>query len=186
MSNFGAKLAELLERNEMRAVDLARICGLSEAMLSKWINGQQRFVSTEDLAQLCNGISTDTKERAELIKAHLLDELGSPPAPGSELIHITIKGGGHTTFQESAGGRPVFPLHIQRALDLIGSNAVTDADVRAMLIGMAGILSPQPDQINDASSDPRLAAAESAVAKIVETSYGKSAKSKRASKKPSK
>lgn len=37
-----------------------------------------------------------------------------------------------------------------------------------------------------ASSDPRLAAAESAVAKIVETSYGKSAKSKRASKKPSK
>lgn len=137
MSNFGLKLAEILERTKTSQSELARATGILDSMISKWVNGQQKFVSAEDLAKLCLHISPVAKDRAELIKAHLQDELG---APGSELITINIKG--QATQLSDAGPRywTALPLKIQRALDILGQESITDADVRAMVLGFAGIL----------------------------------------------
>lgn len=138
MSNFGAKLAELLERNRKIAADLSRASGINDGLLSKWINGHQTFVSADDLASICIHISTIPKERAELVKAHLLDELGG--APGSELISVTIKG--QTSYNDPPPSfHDALPLQLRRDLELLGREAVTDTDVRACIRGLANILS---------------------------------------------
>lgn len=167
MSNFGVKLAELLEKNRIRAADLSRMSKLSDALISKWINGGQRFVSTEDLATVCSHISSTARDRAELIRARLLDELG---APGSELIAITIRGSEPVPLPE----RQVLPRHIQQALDLVGHQALLDADVRAVLLGLAGIL--------DASSGPAGPAVQAAEAAAVAAAKMEVLKKKRPAK----
>jgi transcriptional regulator with XRE-family HTH domain len=134
MSNFGAKLAELLERKRLSQAELARVAGISEALISKWMNGQQTFVSAEDLGKICGYISRNPKEQAELVKAHLYDEMG---APGSELITITIKGQISYLKESAPSYRSALPLNIKRALDILGREAVTDADVRAVILGLA-------------------------------------------------
>lgn len=140
MSNFGSKLAELLERNKTSQAELSRVTGLTEAMISRWINGQQTFVSADDLAKLCGYISSDPKHQAELVRAHLYDELG---APGSELISISIKGQVSYLKESAPAYRTALPLKLQRALDVLGNAAVTDADVRAVILGLAGIVEPE-------------------------------------------
>jgi len=140
MSNFGAKLAELLARNKMRAAELARITNLNDSLVSKWINGQQVFVSNSDLAKITGAISALPKEQAELIKAHLMDEMSGP---GSEMIEIRIKGQVSLAQKESATPYVTpLPLKIQRALEILGREAVTDADVRGILISMAHLVDP--------------------------------------------
>lgn len=100
-------------------------------MISKWINGQQTFANTDDLGKICGYISHEPKEQAELLRAHLFDELG---APGSELINITIKGQISYLKETAPSYRSALPLNIKRALDILGRQAVTDADVRAVVL----------------------------------------------------
>lgn len=142
MSHFGAKLAELLERGSMRASELSRVTGINDGLISKWINGQQKFVSNDDLAKLANGISFNTKDRAELIRAHLLDEIAGP---GSELVEIRIRGQSQEELKEDrvlykAGA---LPLKLLRAFELLAREAVADADVRAVILGLANMLEPE-------------------------------------------
>ena len=138
MSHFGAKLKELLERKQLKAADLARTTKISDALLSKWINGQQTFVSANDLALLCLHISQAPKERAELVKAHLLDELGQ--APGSELITVTIRG--QASYNEPAPAfHDALPLQLRRDLELLGRESITDSDVRSVVRGLANMIS---------------------------------------------
>lgn len=138
MSNFGAKISEILERRKLRASELARLSGLTEALISRWVNGQQTFVSHQDLAALVAAISDIQKERAEIIRAHLLDEIHGP---GCELIDVRIRGAGSTPREESA--RVALPLKIQRALEILGKEAVGDADVRQVLLGLANLIAPE-------------------------------------------
>jgi transcriptional regulator with XRE-family HTH domain len=141
MSNFGAKLAELLERKQMSAADLSRQTKISDAQISKWTNAKQSFVSTADLAALCDTISTDAREQAELIRARLLDEFQD--CPGSELIDVRILSGaeGRALRLDQPPYRVPLPPHLQRAFDIVIPESVTDPDVRDLILGMAGILS---------------------------------------------
>lgn len=141
MSNFGVKLAELLERRGMRASELSRVTGINDGLISKWINGQQKFVSNDDLANLTTGISPITKERAELIRAHLLDEIAGD---GRELIEIRIKGQSGTAVKEDSAPYTVaLPLKLQRAFEILAREVVSDSDVRAVVLGLANMLEPE-------------------------------------------
>lgn len=147
MSYFAAKLAGLLESKKMRASELSRISDINDALISRWINGQQKFVSNGDLAALCASISSDPRDRAELIRAHLLDEMAGP---GSELIEIHIKG---QSAQELKDDRILYragalPLKLMRAFEILAREAITDADVRAVILGLANVVEP-------ASSSPQ-------------------------------
>lgn len=136
MSNFGAKLEELLEKRKMSAAELSRATGISDALLSKWINGQQRFVSPEHMELLTAAISSQASEQAELIRAHLLDE---NVGQGSQLIDIHILGSGQVLHDSGPAYKVVPPLKIQRALEVLGREAITDADIRGILISLASL-----------------------------------------------
>src|SRR5690606_18470403 len=89
MSHFSVKIEELLNRKKMKAIDLVRLSGVSQPLMSKWLRNDQTYVSLEDLAKLCSAISQDPLEQAELIAAHLEDR---KQGPGAENVIITING----------------------------------------------------------------------------------------------
>jgi DNA-binding Xre family transcriptional regulator len=137
MSNFGAKLAEMLERRKMSQTELARTANLSDALISKWMTGQQSFVSQQYLANICLSISPNPSERAEIIRAHLLDEM---TGPGSEMIDISIKGRISSVKTADQSGRSALPLRMQRMLEILGRESLTNADLRGILHGLAEML----------------------------------------------
>jgi len=140
MSNFGAKLAELLERHKWSQAEFSRLTGLTEGMISKWINGQQTFVSESDLRNLCSHISSQPKEQAELLRAHLQDELG---APGTELITISIKGQISYLKESGSAYRAALPPKLQRAFDILEREAASDPDLRAVIFGLTNLVAPE-------------------------------------------
>lgn len=89
MSYFGNALTELLQRKKMTAVRLSELSGVGEPMISRYRNGDQKWISPEDLAALARHASDDPRDRAGLIKAHLLDEC---TGPGAELLEISVRG----------------------------------------------------------------------------------------------
>jgi transcriptional regulator with XRE-family HTH domain len=139
MSNFGAKLAETLEQNKLSQAELSRLTDISEALISKWMNGQQTFVSTEDLGKLCVHITSKPKERAELVRAHLYDEM---PDKGAELLNVSISGT-ISYLKETAPARAPLPLNLQRAFKILQREALHDADVRAVILGLTKIVAPE-------------------------------------------
>lgn len=156
MSNFGAKLEELMERNKLRAADVARASGLKETLLSRLVNGSQKFVSHEALEAITAVISSKPTEQAELIRAHLLDEnVGA----GSHLIEIHVLGSGTELRDAPSTPRIVPPLKIQRALELLGRESVTDADVRTILLSMASLLEPKGQPNSDTVDEAKVESA---------------------------
>jgi transcriptional regulator with XRE-family HTH domain len=140
MSNFGSKLAELLERNNLRAAQLSRVTNINDALISRWINGRQTFINRKDLANICNVISQAPKEQAELILAHLLDERGT--GPGSQLVKISIDGSAPAA-EPVPQYSTVLPLKIHRALTLIGTESLTDPDIRSLIMSVAKLCEPK-------------------------------------------
>ena len=137
MSNFGSKLAEILERNKMRASELSRASKITEALISRWINGQQIFVSTDDLATITSTLNKSSADQAALIRAHLLDEMGV--APGCQLIDISVRNSPGMN-ETTPNYRVSLPLRLQRAFDVLERESVTDADVRSVIVGLANTL----------------------------------------------
>lgn len=73
----------------MKATDLAKLSGVTEPTISRYRSGDQLWVDPEDLSRLAKAISNNPAERAELIRARLLDEC---KGPGADLITIEIRG----------------------------------------------------------------------------------------------
>lgn len=136
MSYFGNTLKELLDRKGMKAVRLAELAGISQPTVSRYINGDQVWVSEEDVTRLAVAISDDPKEQAELIRGRLLDvKVG----PGSELVRVEVVGSssGKTPSQECVLR---LPDDLEAALLIICENAIRDADVRDVVLGLANLL----------------------------------------------
>jgi len=152
MSNFGAKLADLLERSRLSAADLSRLTKISEAQISKWINGKQTYVSAGDLEALCLALTTDIHEQAELIRAHLLDE--RPETKAGKLIDVRIltEAGGRALHLDTPIYRVPLSPKLQRAFDVLMEESVADADVRDTVLGIASILDRDVEQADEANS----------------------------------
>lgn len=144
MSNFGAKLEELIEKNKLRASELSRASGINDALISRWINGQQNYVSQEALEAITVVISKNPTEQAELIRAHLLDEC---VGHGSHLIEIHILGSSTKTQDADTPYRIIPPLKIQRALEILCREAITDSDVRNILLSMASLCETNSEKL---------------------------------------
>lgn len=164
MSYFGAKIEELMERNKLTAAELSRASGITEGLLSRWINGVQTFVSHEALEAITPVISRKPTEQAELIRAHLQDEC---VGAGSQLIDIHILGTGTETRDTVTPYRVPLPLKIQRALELLGRESITDADVRSLLLSLANICQPKTEDGEPAVSSERRAEIADEVTQIV-------------------
>lgn len=156
MSYFGAKLEELLERNKLTAAELSRASGLKDGLISRWITGSQDFVSHEALEAITAVISKKPAEQAELIKAHLLDEC---VGQGASLIEINILGHAGQVKEASTPYSVVPSLRIQRALEIMARESVTDADVRNLILSTGDLLARFNSNAADPASAVILAAA---------------------------
>lgn len=139
MSNFGAKLEELIGRANTTCAEISRASNTTEGLMSRWIRGRQTYVSHKHLESLSTVISSDPAISAELIMAHLRDE---NVGQGSELIKIEIKGG--SKLKEDTTPYYVgLPPKIQNELGLIGQVALRDPDMRSMLTTLSKLASKQ-------------------------------------------
>lgn len=145
MSYFGTTLKELLQRKGMKAVRLAELSNVSQPTVSRYIRGDQTWVSPDDLVALAEAISNDPKEQAELIRAHLLDEC---KGPGSQLIDIRID-------NEPGAGRPMpsqaFPLpeDLEQCFTVLRQWVIKDRNVREVVEGLGALLTSGAHGIPD-------------------------------------
>ena len=87
MSYFGDQLSALMETNKVNGMDIQRATGINNSQISRWIGGQQFYVSKEDMGHLCRTAAKSAHQRASLIAAYLRDNC---TGPGSELISIQL------------------------------------------------------------------------------------------------
>lgn len=150
MSYFGNKLSELLNIKKINQSEFSRLIGISQAHISKLINGTQVWISPDDLEKICTGISTDTREQAELIRAHLQDEC---TGPGSDLIEIRINGKLATASETAPRWRPDAPTRFVEQLELLSQNA-DDKDLRTIVEGLANLFEGDRSKPTTAPTTP--------------------------------
>lgn len=132
MGYFGNKLAELIAVNQTSQSELAKRTGLSQAHISRLISDDQRAVSLEDLKLISVNLTAQPFQRAELVRAHLLDRCHGP---GSDLIEIRIAG------ENSSGVRPgpvPLPAKIERVFERLRAN-YQDKRLQTILEGLAAL-----------------------------------------------
>jgi len=168
MAYFSQKLQELLDRNEMSQTDLAKATNLSQAHISRLLSDDQRSVSLDDLRAIATNISTLDRERAELIRAHLLDEC---VGPGSELIDIIINGSRRQASVLNDAPAPPLSPRMERVFQILREQS-EDKHLRVVLEGLVDLLDP--------SSSPGVPKAEAEIVAAVreEVSYRKTKKKK--------
>jgi transcriptional regulator with XRE-family HTH domain len=148
MSYFGNALQALLTRKNMRGVRLAELSGVSQPAISRYIRGDQSFVAHEDLEAITGAISNNPADRAELIRAHLLDECHGP---GSELIDIAISG---VPTKEAASRHNVkLPEHLEHALAAIREHLEKDKNLREIIEGLGNLLTRGDCRTNEERGD---------------------------------
>lgn len=153
MSYFGTQLEELLKRKNMKAVDLARLSGVGESLISRYRSGEQVWVSPEDLAAIATSISDSNSERAELVRAHLLDE---KTGPGSELVRVEVASAPAMLKEDFPAYAIRLPEQLERAFQILRENAINDADVRDVVLGLGNLLSEgrAPGQVSSVPAAP--------------------------------
>lgn len=174
MSYFALKFREILDRRDLSQSDIASLTGLSTAHISNLIKDVQPRISLDDLALVAANISDDKHERAELIRAHLLDE---NVGDGSELIEILISGGrSKASSLHDRPSRPPMAPHKERALEVF-RNYEHHAHLWDVLGPLADMMEGEP--INS-DSDPAVQTVEEKIVAAVreEVSYRKPMKKK--------
>jgi transcriptional regulator with XRE-family HTH domain len=156
MSNLSTTLQSLLERKSMSPAELSRASGVAEPKISRWLNDTQTYISDDDLESLALQISTNSRERAELVVARLKDNL---VGPGSEYVNITIAGAAQpATPREHAR----LPAELQEALPLFVANW-KDPDVRNIIVGLKNLLAHGDCALSSTAADPADEAVSAAV-----------------------
>lgn len=144
MSYFGNALGDILEKKKISQTELSRLTELSQAHLSKLINGVQIWLSPEDLDAICTSVTNEKLEQAELIRAHLMDECNGP---GSDLIDIQIKRRSGTIYEEAFPQRSAIPSKFAKHLEILSRHA-EDKDLRTIIEGLASVFHKEKHQIN--------------------------------------
>jgi hypothetical protein len=86
MNNLSTAIIGILSRQGRKYADLVKASGISSSALSQIVNGTP--CSPGNLTRLMEHISPHSEERAELIRAHLFDELERSGVPVG-LVHIS-------------------------------------------------------------------------------------------------
>lgn len=135
MSYFGNALSELLTRKKMRAVRLAELSGVGQPTISRYISGEQTFVSLEDLEAIAGAISDEPMEQAELVRAHLLDEC---QGPGAQLIDVSVSG--HVLREVVTPYQVKLPEDLEQCMAIIREHVIKDKNVREIVEGLGNLL----------------------------------------------
>lgn len=142
MSNLSATLSKMLEEKQMTSAELSRITGIDDATISRWKNGQQLSMPSNDLHAIAKAITSDPSEQARLTLARMLDLCRGP---GAQFIDIQIRKKGELREQTASydvGWPPMTP-RFERAMRIL-AQASDQTEVRDIVVGLADILEPPP------------------------------------------
>lgn len=137
MSNLSKTITKILEERGMKPADLARVSGIAESKLSRWLNGVQKFIDDDDLEKIANAIGGSKRQQAELVVARLRDLLSGP---GSELVRVSILGETEQHLREaSLPYRAKLPPKWEKVLNILAEHIPDDSDLRSVLEGLANM-----------------------------------------------
>ena len=147
MSYLSTELASILARRKLKGVDLARRSGLSQSMVSRYLNGEQVYISDDDLEKLLIALTDDGNDRARIIAARMRDVC---VGPGSEQIKIQIGSGPLIQKNAPLHYETNLPPKVEDALRAIREAIPRDPDLRDIIISLARRLpAPKPKPISD-------------------------------------
>ena len=142
MSYLATTLDRLMRLRGFKNIDVSRGASIDQATLSRILNGQQQSISDEDLARLCEFISSKKSEQAELIAARMRDvQVG----PGADLIELTIQEQ-PLALRDTPGPLRLLPPRIEEAIDNIRRHILTDVDLRDIILALRRIYSQEPPE----------------------------------------
>lgn len=137
MSYFGTALKEMLDRKSMKANRLATLSGVGQPTISRFISGEQDWVSRDDLHAIAESISDDPKDQAELIRARLKDECHGP---GSELLRIEIVGEAEARGPARTQYQFRLPADLEAHFATLREWVIKDANIRDVIEGLGNLL----------------------------------------------
>lgn len=137
MSHFGTHLKTLMERKQISGAKLARLSGVDDSKISRYLSGDQKWVSPDHMEKIVKAISNDPQDQAELLRAHLYDEC---TGLGSELIEIRITGREQSAREIAAPYRTPIPLEAEQDFATLREWYIKDKNVREIIEGTANLL----------------------------------------------
>lgn len=138
MSFLSVKLAELMRNTGLKTSDLARSSGIDDSRISRWLTDKQLHITPADLENLCAVLCPTKRDKADLLRAHLLD---SCVGPGADLIQIQITGSDHLPIQDSRQ-IPLAP-DLEEAFAILRAN-IQDRELQKILISLAELFRTDP------------------------------------------
>lgn len=137
MSHLASELETLLKEKGMRATDLARASGLTQASVSRIRSGGQIWVKASDLEKIAAAIDKSPMIHARLLRAHLLDECSGP---GKELIEIELTGRRRRSIHEEAPPYGIkLPPKEEQAMRIISEHVTQDPELRKIILSLASL-----------------------------------------------
>lgn len=132
MSHLGNSLKALLEKKKIKANQLALMSGVSDAILSRTVRGETS-ISSENLEKVLLIVSDNAAEQAELIRAHLLDQLAELNLESVRRVRIELLGAPAATARETSLDDRLWPDELRRAFAILAENAHVPELARVIL-----------------------------------------------------
>lgn len=136
MGKFATVLNEIMERKELTGAELSEASGLLPSLISTLRSGERDWLSNSDMEKLLAAISNGT-DRAELLKARLLDQM---VGPGSELLDVVVRTGYEAEALHDRKRNAVrLPSRYRKAIDCIETALQDDHDLQELILYLAKI-----------------------------------------------
>jgi DNA-binding Xre family transcriptional regulator len=121
--NIANVLNQILNEKDMKAAELARASGVTQAQLSRLRSGEQVWINPKDMSAIANALAGEhrselPKIHARLLYAHLCDEC---TGLGAKLISIELKSAPKSKSSESRD-EPILPPRCKENLDVIAEH----------------------------------------------------------------
>jgi transcriptional regulator with XRE-family HTH domain len=129
-----------MERRNLTGAALSETSGVDPAQISRLRNGERDWIDHHDLKALL-GALPDPGDRAELLRARLLDE---NVGPGSELIDIVIRNPS-LALHDRPEARVRLPARHRKALEAIALGMESDENLRELIYYLAEIYKQDDD-----------------------------------------
>ncbi len=137
MSHFSTTLSVIIESHRWTQAAFAKRCKIAQSALSQYLS-DARKVTADQLALILRPL--EHEDRVALMLAVLKDTI-----PGDEFADLVMLEpcGTESRLREEAVAswrKSALPPKVQTALEVIASEAVTDAEVRSMLVSFADFI----------------------------------------------
>ncbi|MGH7953474.1 MAG: helix-turn-helix domain-containing protein [Limisphaerales bacterium] len=133
MSHIAIALEMLMKEKKKTGVDIERATGLNKSQISRWKNGDQYWISREDLLNLAKGFDNTSQTHGRLLLARLKDVLYEP---GARHIKITANFDEMNSLATSRSQIILSPS-LERDIELIRQRAFGDKQMKNLVHAIA-------------------------------------------------